>query len=129
MKRIEKWVWVSGIFLLGLSSTIALRHESDGPSKKQRWGLELALCQQALAKNVPDKCKLYGKIQFVDHFPDVKVQIVDHFPDIKIKKVNNFPNKPGLWKIVDHFPDYKVQIVDHFPDYKIEYVKHFPGCD
>jgi hypothetical protein len=129
MKRIEKWVWASAFFLLGLSSTIALQHERDGLSNKQRWDLEFSLCQQALAKNVPDKCKLYGKIQFVDHFPDVKVKIVDHFPDIKVKQVKNFADKPGLWKIVDNFPDYKVQIVDNFPDYKVKYVSHFPGCD
>ena len=98
-------------------------------SKQEQFKIDLTLCQQAMAKDVPDKCKLFGKIQFVDNFPDVKVKIVNSFPDIKVKKVKNFADKPGLWQIVDNFPDYKVQIVDHFPDYKVEYVKHFPGCD
>lgn len=45
---------------------------------------------------------LYGKIQFVDRFPDYKVQIVKSFPDLKVQ-------------IVDRFPDLKVQFVDRFP--------------
>ena len=71
--------------------------------------------------------KLYGKIQFVEHFPDIKVKIVDHFPDLKVKQVEHFPDTCGLWKVVEHFPDLKVQIVEHFPDVKVKYVDHFPG--
>jgi hypothetical protein len=37
---------------------------------------------------------LYGKVKFVESFPDIKVQIVDSFPDIKIKFVQSFPGKP-----------------------------------
>lgn len=87
-------------------------------------------CQSVHAsKNKVDKCKLFGKIKFVDNFPDVKIQIVEHFPDLKVKKVKNFADKPGLWRIVENFPDFKVQIVDNFPDYKVKYVDNFPGCD
>ena len=117
------------VFVTGLFCTLETTHKNDALSQKEQFAFDLTLCQQAFAKDVPDKCKLFGKIQFVDHFPDVKVKIVSSFPDIKVKKVKNFADKPGLWQIVDNFPDYKVQIVDHFPDYKIEYVKHFPGCD
>ena len=34
---------------------------------------------------IPDKCALFGKIEFVEHFADVKVQIVEHFPDIEVE--------------------------------------------
>ena len=71
--------------------------------------------------------KLYGKIQFVDSFPDIKIQIVDSFPDLEVKIVDSFADKCGEWQIVDSFPDLKVQIVDSFPDLKIKYVESFPG--
>jgi hypothetical protein len=102
---------------------------TNEPSKAELFGLELQRCAEAHSKGKPDKCALYGKIQFVEHFPDVKIQVVEHFPDIKVKMVEHFPDKPGKWKLVEHFPDYKVQLVEHFPDYKIKYVEHFPGCE
>ena len=71
--------------------------------------------------------KLYGKIQIVTAFPDVKVQVVTAFPDVKVKKVDAFPDACGKWQIVDAFPDTKVQFVDAFPDVKIQYVDAFPG--
>ena len=96
---------------------------------QQRFAVELELCQQAQAAGVPDKCKLFGKIQVVDAFPDVKIQRVQAFADIKVKWVNAFADSPGEWQKVDAFPDYKVQFVDAFPDYKIQEVDAFPGCD
>lgn len=80
----------------------------------------------SVAKRI-DLSKIYGKIQFVEHFPDYKVQVVEHFPDLKVKKVEHFPDAAGKWQVVEHFPDYKIQIVEHFPDFKIKYVEHFPG--
>ena len=71
--------------------------------------------------------KLYGKIQIVTAFPDVKVQEVNAFPDLKVQKVNAFPDKCGKWQIVTAFPDTKVQFVNAFPDVKIQYVNAFPG--
>ena len=73
--------------------------------------------------------KLYGKIQVVTAFPDVKVQVVTAFPDVKVQKVTAFPDKCGKWQIVDAFPDTKVQFVDAFPDVKIQYVDAFPGAN
>lgn len=70
---------------------------------------------------------LYGRIKFVENFPDVKVQIVDNFPDIKVKMVNNFPDDCGEWKIVENFPDVKIQLVENFPDVKVKFVENFPG--
>mgnify|MGYP003389498752 CR=1 FL=1 len=75
----------------------------------------------------PDVSKIYGKIQFVNSFPDFKVQIVNSFPDLKVKVVNSFPDKVGKWKIVNSFPDFKIQIVNSFPDFKVKYVNSFPG--
>ena len=71
--------------------------------------------------------KLFGKIQVVTAFPDVKVQVVTAFPDVKVQKVNAFPDKCGKWQMVDAFPDTKVQFVDAFPDVKVQYVDAFPG--
>ncbi len=71
--------------------------------------------------------KLYGKIQIVTAFPDIKVQEVTAFPDLKVEKVKAFPDKCGQWQIVTAFPDTKVQIVTTFPDVKVQYVTAFPG--
>jgi hypothetical protein len=71
--------------------------------------------------------KLYGKIQIVTSFPDVKIQEVTSFPDVKVQKVTSFPDKCGQWQIVTSFPDTKVQIVTSFPDVKVQYVNSFPG--
>ena len=71
--------------------------------------------------------KLYGKIQIVTAFPDIKVQEVTAFPDVKVEKVNAFPDKCGKWQIVTAFPDTKVQIVTAFPDVKVQYVTAFLG--
>lgn len=71
--------------------------------------------------------RLYGRVQIVDSFPDLKVQVVTSFPDLKVKTVDNNPSKCGEWKMVDSFPDLKVQIVNSFPDIKIQFVQSFPG--
>jgi uncharacterized protein YlzI (FlbEa/FlbD family) len=73
--------------------------------------------------------KLYGKIEIVTAFPDVKVQEVNAFPDVKVEKVNAFPDKCGKWQTVTAFPDTKVQFVKAFPDVKIQYVTAFPGMN
>ena len=73
--------------------------------------------------------KLYGKIQEVTAFPDVKVQVVTAFPDVKVQKVNAFPDKCGKWQMVTAFPDTKVQFVTAFPDVKVQYVTAFPGAN
>lgn len=97
------------------------------PTAAERFAIELEACQSAGAG--PSKCQLFGKIQIVDAFADVKIQKVDAFADIKVKWVDAFADGPGEWKKVDAFPDYKVQFVDAFADYKIQEVTAFPGCD
>jgi hypothetical protein len=73
--------------------------------------------------------KLYGKIQIVTSFPDVKVQEVSSFPDVKVQKVSSFPDSCGKWQFVTSLPDTKVQFVTSFPDVKIQYVSSFPGAN
>jgi len=71
--------------------------------------------------------KLWGKVEIVTSFPDIKVQIVSAFPDLKVKQVESFPDSCGEWQSVTAFPDLKVQFVTSFPDIKITYVTSFPG--
>ena len=99
-----------------------------GAIQADQFGLDLQLCQEAMAAGKPSKCELFGKIEIVTAFPDVKVQKVTAFSDIKVEWVTAFADKPGKWQKVTAFPDYKVQFVDAFPDYKIEVVTAFPGC-
>ncbi len=56
-------------------------------------------------RRVPDRCRIYGRIQIVAAFGDVKVQVVEAFPDIRVQRVEAFPDGPGKWQIVDAFPD------------------------
>jgi hypothetical protein len=72
--------------------------------------------------------KLYGKIQIVTAFPDVKVQEVTAFEDVAVQKVTAFADSCGEWQFVTAFPDTKVQFVKAFPDVKIRYVTAFPGA-
>lgn len=81
---------------------------------------------------ISDSCtyknlKLYGKVKFVESFPDIKIQFVNSFPDIKVKIVENFPDECGEWKIVESFPDIKIKVVESFPDIKVKIVENFPG--
>ncbi len=125
-----KWLLAAIAFIgmFGLQLSTSSRDSGRSLTKSERFGIELAACQDAWAAGVPDKCKLYGKIKYVESFPDVKVKVVESFPDIKVKIVSSFPDAPGKWKIVDSFPDYKVKLVESFPDYKIKFVDSFPGC-
>jgi hypothetical protein len=74
-----------------------------------------------------DGFKLWGDVQIVESFPDLKVQAVESFPDLKVKLVESFPDDCGEWKYVDSFPDLKIQFVESFPDLKIQFVESFPG--
>jgi hypothetical protein len=80
----------------------------------------------------PEDCtwngiNLWGKVEIVEHFADIKVEIVDHFSDYDIKFVDHFPDKCGKWQPVEHFGDFTVKFVDNFGDIKISIVEHFPG--
>lgn len=70
---------------------------------------------------------LYGKVQVVESFPDIKVKVVSSFPDLDVQQVTSFPNSCGKWQFVESFPDFKIQYVESFPDLEIRFVKSFPG--
>lgn len=70
---------------------------------------------------------LFGKVQVVKNFPDLKIQVVQSFPDLKVQWVRNFPDACGKWQAVESFPDLKIQYVESFPDLKIQRVESFPG--
>lgn len=72
---------------------------------------------------------LWGDVQVVESFPDIKVKIVTSFPDLNVKVVESFPDSCGKWRFVESFPDFKIQFVESFPDLEIEYVDSFPGLD
>jgi len=74
-----------------------------------------------------DSSKVYGRIQFVDSFPDVKVRVVTSLPTLKVQLVHAFPKEPGMWQIVKSFPDFRVQLVTSGEDWTIQYVTAFPG--
>lgn len=71
--------------------------------------------------------KLFGKVQYVESFPDLKIQFVNAFPDLKVQFVESFPDQCGKWQVVTSFPDIKVQVVESFPDIKVQVVNSFPG--
>jgi hypothetical protein len=103
-------VRVGGLFVLGG----LLRFDVAPPTKAQAFGVALEACQSAHAAGKPEKCKLFGKIQLVESFGDVKVEVVESFPDIKVQKVTAFADDPGEWEMVEHFPDFKVDVFCFF---------------
>jgi hypothetical protein len=72
---------------------------------------------------------LYGKVKFVDSFPDLTIEYVSSFPDINVQFVSSFPSSCGQWQKVDSFPDFTVQVVSSFGDLKVKKVSSFPGME
>jgi hypothetical protein len=85
--------------------------------------------EAAVAECTFNGIKLYGRMKFVNAFPDIRIQYVEHFPDIRVLFVSSFPDKCGRWQVVENFADFTVQLVEHFPDIKVKVVEHFPGVD
>lgn len=76
------------------------------------------------------KCKgirLWGKVQVVESFPDLRVQVVESFPDLRVQTVKALPDRLGEWQLVSALPDFTIQFVNSFPDLKIQFVNAFPG--
>ena len=92
----------------------------------------LAFASPAFAGEVAADCtlkglELWGDVEIVESFPDLKVQIVESFPDLRVEVVESFPDKCGKWKFVTSFPKLKIEYVDSFPDLKVKFVTSFPG--
>ena len=62
---------------------------------------------------------LHGRVEIVDHNPDLRVEIVDHNPDVFVMPHHN-PTDCGAYELVDHNPDVRVELVDHNPDLSVE---------
>lgn len=71
---------------------------------------------------------LHGRVEIVDHSPDLRVEIVDHSPDVRAMEHFTARNC-GEYEIVDHSPDVRIEIVDHSPDIRVEIVDHSPGIN
>lgn len=70
---------------------------------------------------------LYGKVQIVTSFPDIKVEVVNSYPDLKVENVTSYANQCGKWEFVTSYPDFTIQFVTSYPDLKVEFVTSFPG--
>lgn len=124
-----------------LTFGVANAQQSDSVNDEQTKGANLNFSDltetekaEAIESLIAGNCyfkgiKLWGKVQFVTSFPDIKIQYVNSFPDIKVKFVTSFPDECGLWQITESFPDFKVQVVTSFPDIKVKIVESFPGVD
>jgi hypothetical protein len=71
--------------------------------------------------------RLYGKIQFVDSFPDVKIREVTSLPDLRVRMVTSLPSRCGEWEEVTSLPTLRVKRVTALEDLQVEYVTSFPG--
>ena len=85
----------------------------------------------ALAASIGPVCTynghtLYGRVQFVDRFPDIKIKVVQHFPDLNVQRVRRFPDKCGKWQIGNR--GLKVKIVTQGEDITVRWVARFPGA-
>ena len=91
--------------------------------------VELSILLKELTMNLSkdELRKIYGKIEWVDSFPDYKVEVVDSFADLHVQLVSSFADSEGEWQETTSFPDYKIQKVTSFGDFKIKIVSSFPG--
>ena len=71
---------------------------------------------------------LHGRVEIVDHNPDLRVEIVDHSADIRAME-HYSPRHCGEYEIVDHSPDIRIELVDHSPDLRVELVDHSPRIE
>ncbi|MFT3710940.1 MAG: hypothetical protein QM817_25215 [Archangium sp.] len=71
--------------------------------------------------------KLYGKIEFVDSFPDLKIREVTALADLKVEMVSSLPSRCGEWQEVTSLPTLRVKKVTAFEDLEVEFVTAFPG--
>ena len=52
----------------------------------------------------PNVSNIYGKIQYVNAFPNDKVEVVDAFPDLKVQEVFASPRWAGQMANCGCFP-------------------------
>lgn len=98
------WLFVSLLTLMALVSEAATQN--------------VPLCRQGN----PQPQEVFGRIQVVDHFPDVRVRAVQGIADMEVRVVDALANRQGRWQFVDHFPDFRVQFVQHHADFTVRLV-------
>lgn len=94
--------------------------------------LILFLSLQLAALIPADNCtcrgiRLYGRVQLVDSFEDVRVKLVSGQADLNVKLVDSFADSCGLWQIVTNHPDFRIKLVDSFEDVSVRLTGSFPG--
>lgn len=72
---------------------------------------------------------LYGKVEFVSSYADIKIQYVSSYGDIKVQMVDSYANECGKWQKVSSMGDFKVQVVDSYADIKVQLVDSYPGMN
>jgi hypothetical protein len=70
---------------------------------------------------------LYGKVEVVDHNPDIRVEVVSSFPDIVVDSNASWTSKCGEWKMVTSNADFRVQFVRSGSDLKVKFDHSWPG--
>ncbi len=70
---------------------------------------------------------LFGRVQVVERFPDLKVAVVAARPDLRVQIVSGQPDRCGKWQFVEQFGQLRVQFVEQFADLEIQFVPTNPG--
>lgn len=110
------------------------------PRPRGRWMVLLCLVASWVALPEParaaaidwDACTcgrrpLFGRVQMVNAFPDLKIKIVEVLPDLRVVRVRGLASRCGEWEIVTTQPALKVQVVDAFEDLRVQFVEVMPG--
>ena len=72
---------------------------------------------------------LYGKVKFVNEYPDITIKFVDAYADIEVKITDSSYQSCCEWKVVDSsecYPDLRVKVVRDYPDITIRVVTDYP---
>lgn len=72
---------------------------------------------------------LYGKVVFVDEYPDITIKFVDAYADIEVKITDSSYQSCCEWKVVDKtegYPDLRVKVVKDYPDITVKTVSDYP---
>ncbi len=106
----------SGLVAIALSITLTLAVRAQ-----TRPGLDSSTCTY---RGRP----LSGRVQVVDHLPDLKIAVVTTRPDLRVRIVSHSPpNRCGEWQFVEQLGQLRVQFVEHFSDLRVQFVTRNSG--
>ncbi|MBQ3717543.1 MAG: hypothetical protein II901_04085 [Paludibacteraceae bacterium] len=72
---------------------------------------------------------LYGKVVFVEDYPDITIKFVEYYADIEVKITESPSSSCCEWKIVgrsEYYPDLRVKIDNDYPDITVKVVESYP---